>query len=159
MLFASQKGNIVIVAQRPIDRQRVNKIYELFENGSTIAEIVQQLHTNRETVRQYLLKKYTPRQKRAIVLKNFRQPRGKDSPSWKGGRQLTKDGYVRLWLSRTKTILEHRQLLQDHLGRQLTKSEVVHHINGNNADNRLANLQLTTFSEDIRQHNLARGRG
>ena len=41
-------------------------------------------------------------------------------------------------------------------GRKLAESEVVHHINGNNADNRLANLQLTTFSDDIRRHNLAR---
>ena len=46
--------------------------------------------------------------------------------------------------------------MEDHLGRKLAESEVVHHINGNNADNRLANLQLTTFSDDIRRHNLAR---
>ena len=121
-----------------------------------ISEIVTQLGTNRETVRQYLLKKYTPKQKRAIVLKNFRQPKGKDSPNWKGGRELTKAGYVRLWISRTERVLEHRQLMEEHLGRKLAESEVVHHINGKNADNRIANLQLTTFSEDISRHNRAR---
>ena len=47
--------------------------------------------------------------------------------------------------------------MEENLGRKLNRSEVIHHINGNNGDNRLANLQLTTFSEDIRQHNLARG--
>lgn len=144
------------MAQKPLDLQKVNKIYELFETGSTIAEIVTQLGTNRETVRQYLLKKYTPRQKRAIVLKNFRQPKGQDSPNWKGGRELTKAGYVRLWVSRDERVLEHRQLMENHLGRKLNRSEVVHHINGKNADNRLANLQLTTFSEDISRHNQAR---
>ena len=144
------------MAQKSLDPRTINKIYELFETGSTIAEIVNKLGTNRETVRQYLLKKYTPKQKRAIVLKNFRQPKGKDSPNWKGGRELTKAGYVRLWISRTERVLEHRQLMEEHLGRKLAESEVVHHINGKNADNRIANLQLTTFSEDILRHNLAR---
>ena len=121
-----------------------------------ISEIVTQLGTNRETVRQYLLKRYTPQQKRAIVRKNIRWLRGKDSPNWKGGKEVTKDGYICLWISRKEKILEHRKIMQGHLGRKLTKSEVVHHINGNNADNRLANLQLTTYSEDIRRHQLAR---
>ena len=121
-----------------------------------ISEIVTQLGTNRETVRQYLQKKYTPKQKRAIVLKNFRQLQSEDSPNWKGGREITKAGYVRLWISRDERVLEHRKIMEDHLGRKLAKSEVIHHINGNNADNRLANLKLTTFSEDIRHHQLAR---
>ena len=144
------------MAQRPLDLQKVNKIYELFEGGSMISEIVTQLGTNRETVRQYLQKKYTPKQKRAIVLKNFRQLQSEDSPNWKGGREITKAGYIRLWISRDERVLEHRKIMEDHLGRKLAKSEVIHHINGNNADNRLANLKLTTFSEDTRQHNLAR---
>ena len=121
-----------------------------------ISEIVTQLGTNRETVRQYLLKRYTPQQKRAIVRKNIRWLRGKDSPNWKGGKEVTKDGYICLWISRKEKILEHRRIMEDHLGRKLYRHEVVHHINGNNADNRLANLQLTTFSDDIRRHNLAR---
>ena len=146
------------MAQRPLDLQKVQRIYELFETGSSIAEIVTEVGTNRESVRKYLLKKYTPQQKRAIVLKNFRQPRGEASPNWKGGRQLTKDGYIRLWYSRTESALEHRKIMEDHLGRKLTKSEVVHHINGNNADNRLVNLELLSFSEDIRRHNLKRSK-
>lgn len=31
-------------------------------------------------------------------------------------------------------------------------SEEVHHVNGDKADNRLANLELTTKSEHIRRH-------
>lgn len=146
------------MAQTPFSLQKVNQIYELFESGSTIAEIVQKLHTNRETVRQYLLKRYTPKQKRAIVLRNFRQPKGAQSSKWKGGKELTSAGYVRLWISRNERVLEHRKVMEDHLGRKLTRSEVVHHINGKNADNRLSNLELTTLSEDIRRHNLARGK-
>lgn len=147
------------MAQKPMDLQKVNKIYELFESGSSIAEIVEQVGTNRETVRQYLLKRYTPKQKRAIVLKNFRQPRGESSPNWKGGREITRAGYVRLWISKDQRVLEHRQIMEEHLGRKLGRDEVVHHINGDNADNRLVNLHLTTFSEDIRRHNLANRKG
>src|SRR3990167_7916295 len=144
------------MAQKPMDLQKVNKIYELFEDGSMITEIVAKVGTNRETVRKYLLKRYTPKRKRAIVRKNVRWLRGQDSPNWKGGRELTKEGYICLWISRKEKILEHRKVMEDHLGRKLTRSEVVHHINGNNSDNRLANLELTTYSEDIRRHQLAR---
>lgn len=144
------------MAQKPFDSNKVNQIYELFESGLMIGEIVTKLGTNRETVRKYLSKRYTPEQKRQIVLKNFRQLKGQASPNWRGGREVTNAGYIRLWISRTERVLEHRKIMEDHLGRKLTKSEVVHHINGNNADNRLENLELTTFSEDIRRHNFAR---
>jgi|SRR3989344_2030781 len=146
------------MAQKPFDLQKVNKIYALFEGGATISEIVTQLSTNRETVRQYLLKRYTPKQKRAIVLRNFHQPKGKDSPNWKGGKEITNAGYVRLWISKDERVLEHRKVMEDYLGRKLTRSEVVHHKNGKNSDNRLANLELTTFSADITRHNLARSK-
>ncbi len=144
------------MAQKSLDLQKVDKIYELFESGAMIAEIVTKVGTNRESVRKYLLQRYTPKQKRAIVRKNFRQTKGQGSPNWKGGKEVTQAGYTRLWISKSERVLEHRQVMEDHLGRKLARSEVVHHINGNNSDNRLANLQLTTLSEDIRQHNLAR---
>ena len=144
------------MAQIPYDSNKVNRIYELFESGSMISEIVAQVGTNRESVRQYLLKRYTPEEKRAIVNKNRRWLKGQDSPNWKGGRQTTKDGYTIIWLSRNESILEHRLVMEQHLGRKLNRSEVVHHINGNNADNRLANLQLTTFAEELKRHKVSR---
>lgn len=48
----------------------------------------------------------------------------------------------------------HRIVMEEHLGRTLTRHEVVHHINGDIHDNRLENLQLMTLSEHGRMHRI-----
>ena len=49
-------------------------------------------------------------------------------------------------------ILEHRYIMSNHLGRPLRPREVVHHINHNTMDNRIANLQLMDVKQHVRLH-------
>lgn len=48
-------------------------------------------------------------------------------------------------------ILQHRYVMEQHLGRALTKNENIHHKNGDRSDNRLENLELWGTKQPIGQ--------
>lgn len=92
-------------------------------------------------------------------------PRGDKCWNWKGGRHIEAKGYVMLLKpehpnSDTKGyIMEHRVVMEKHLGRYLLKNiEIVHHIDGNKQNNKIDNLLLfpsyeahTTYHEQLKK--------
>lgn len=96
------------------------------------------------------------RRERAAVAIAKLDVKGPKNPRWKGGRQVTRRGYVEVWIPRDHPffamargltgvggyVFEHRLVMALALGRPLADHEEVHHIDGDRRDNRLANLQL-----------------
>lgn len=73
---------------------------------------------------------------------------GAGNPNWRGGRRPSGDGYIYVFApdhpnkNKDRQVFEHRIIMEQMLGRYLSKEEVVHHINGIGTDNRPENLRL-----------------
>jgi HNH endonuclease len=101
--------------------------------------------------------------------------RGDKHPNWQGGRKLSTDRYVNVWVvpshplfsmaARHKNgsfyIREHRLVMAESIGRPLTRGEVVHHKlaceggSGDTKDNRIENLRLFPSQAEHLAHHAA----
>lgn len=83
---------------------------------------------------------------------------GSEHWNWKGGRRKHQAGYIEVQApdhpraNGSGYVLEHRLVVEEHLGRYLTEDEVVHHINGKKDDNRIDNLLPLARSEHQSMH-------
>lgn len=120
-----------------------NRIVELRKLGLSQQQIATQVGKSQALISRVLISRGMPtKMKRS----------GADHGSWRGGRIINELGYVSVLVSLddemasmrggTGYVLEHRLVVARWLGRPLSRHETVHHINGDNGDNRLENLQL-----------------
>ena len=79
---------------------------------------------------------------------NSKNRTGADNSNWKGGKNKNNFGYIYIYCPthphaiNERYVQEHRLVMEKHLGRFLTRKEVIHHINGIKTDNRIENLKL-----------------
>ncbi len=86
-----------------------------------------------------------------------KNPKGENHPSWKNGKRLTSGGYIYVYAldhprsSKANQVLEHRLVMEEHLGRYLLPTENIHHKNGIKTDNRIENLELWSRTQPVGQ--------
>jgi len=83
---------------------------------------------------------------------------GENSPTWRGGRVVTQNGYINVRVDdypgnegKRMSVGEHRYVMSKHLGRPLYEDESVHHKNGDRTDNRVDNLELWSSAQPAGQ--------
>jgi len=141
---------------------------QYIENVQSIPNIANKLDCSYYVVRKWL-RKYgvSIRKSWETLSKNCS---GEKAGGWKGGRNKTGEGYILVYApahphkKRSSKIggyvLEHRLVMEEHLGRYLEPWETVHHINGIKDDNRIGNLKLlpgkehNTKIQEIYQENI-----
>ncbi len=79
---------------------------------------------------------------------------GSNHWNWKGGRHTRTQGYVLVYSpnhpnrNARNQVLEHRLVMEKHLGRYLEPYEVVHHKQGIRDDNRIEELELVVIGKN-----------
>jgi DNA-binding CsgD family transcriptional regulator len=137
-------------SERGCGASRIAIPEERLHQGGSTREIADDLGVSEETVR-----------RRMIELGIERLPghaRPEKNAFWLGGKPPRRD-YKRIYVpdhphaKQSGTVLEHRLVMEAHLGRYLLPTEVVHHEDGDVRNNDLGNLRLFgSQTEHMRYH-------
>lgn len=124
---------------------RAAEILKLWDDGWSAWHISQHLNAGMDTVRRVVSDAGRDGTENRLRV-------GAESHAWRGGRVVTPNGYVRVYVEpddplalmrdRYGYVLEHRLVMARSLGRPLGRYETVHHRDGDRSHNALTNLQL-----------------
>lgn len=78
--------------------------------------------------------------------------KGESHHRWNNGEYNHPHGYLSILQSDGTYKLEHRIVMEEYLGRQLSSDEIIHHIDGDKRNNNIDNLQIVTRAEHIAIH-------
>lgn len=139
-----------------IGRHRYAELVQLILSGLTAPQIADRFQVNAETIRKFA------RNRGLTITRQDENP--ERHPSWKGGTTIDKQGYVMqrvdydgpygYLIRRSRPndprgyAPQHRIAMHNTLGRRLDPREVVHHIDGNVANNNPSNLMLFPTNAD-----------
>lgn len=135
---------------RKLSEDEVSRIVETYLSGADLRQCSRLLGHKAMTIALYV--------RRAGIAIRPQRKDGSNNPCWRGGRKMCK-GYALLYRpdhphAVGNYVLEHRLVMEKHIGRYLRPEEVVHHKNKNRADNRICNLQLFASNGEHLAHEL-----
>jgi len=121
----NEKRKIISLYESGLNHKQIGELYKMSENG--ICSLL-----------------------RRKGIKSHKNISGNRNPNYKGGFTY-KEGRKIIRID-GKNIYEYRYIMEQYIGRKLKKGEIVHHINGDIADNRIENLKLMKIGEHIKLH-------
>lgn len=137
-----------------IPKEDIKKIAEMAGKGIRATEIGKVFGRSGKTISGVLKRIGAPTQPRPKF------PKGQENPSWRGGQYFDADGYIcelahgHPFARGKGYVRQHRLVMERVLGRYLTESEVVHHKDGDKANNHPSNLELFSKNSDHLRHEL-----
>jgi transposase len=144
----------------PVVKTEFNNKYWLSEQYSkenkSLRGIAKIVGVSKCTISKWMDKHGIPKRDKKTALsmasKKIVRKKGEEHHRFKNAKFITPSGYVAIYVN-GQTRLEHRVIMEKHLGRKLKEDEHVHHLNHVKTDNRIENLEIVDPVSHQRIHN------